>query len=133
MSVKPLTYLLTLPLSKYTNDQPFLIYPSLSNIQIRYLLRPYAANFPCLPSAVTSSNSCPILNLISEVLTRLSCFMVNSPASSVMVTTGLDLLPSFLVTRPTPRAFINSSKFSLCVSLYLPVQAAMMSGRERTG
>ena len=36
------------------------------------------------------------LNLISDVLTRDTVFMVYSPPSSVMVTTGLDLLPSFL-------------------------------------
>ena len=81
---------------------------------------------PCLPSAVTSSNSSPILNLISEVLTRLSCLKVYSPPVSEMVTVGLDLLPSFLVTSPTPNAFMNSSKFSLWVSLYLPVHAAIL-------
>merc|ERR1712218_598069 len=78
-----------------------------------------------LPSAVISSNGTSTLNLNSDVL-MLSCLKLYSSPSSVMVTVGDVLLPSFLVRSPTPRTFMNSSKFSEVESLYLPVHSDIL-------
>merc|ERR1719330_1143332 len=78
-----------------------------------------------LPSAVISSNGTSTLNLNSDVL-MLSCLNVYSSPSLVMVTVGEVLLPSFLVMSPTPRTFMNSSKFSEVASLYFPVHSDIL-------
>lgn len=58
--------------------------------------------FTFLPSAVSSSNSSPSLNLISVFLKGLVVFSVYIPSFSVSSTTGLTLLPILRVTIPTP-------------------------------
>merc|ERR1719352_1333572 len=62
-----------------------------------------------LPSADTSSNSPPILNLTSVVLAVVLVRTVQLPPVSLMVITGLDAIAAFLSNIPTPIAFSISS------------------------
>lgn len=78
-----------------------------------------------LPSAVSSSNSSPSLNLMTVFLKVELELREYSPLDSVISMTGDTALPIFLVTRLTPRASMNSSNFSLLSSLYLMPQKSL--------
>ena len=51
------------------------------------------------------------------------------PSSLTMMTfIGLTELANFLLTRPTPNFFMNSSKFSVFNNLYLPTMGSAAGG-----
>lgn len=77
--------------------------------------------FTFLPSTVSSSNSSPSLNFISEFLKVLLVFSVYTPSFSVNSTIGLTLLPILRVTIPTPerRRKLFESRATLLISPFV--------------